>query len=380
MARRVLGLCSGTSADGLDLALVEIEGRGAARGVRFLAGGVEPLPETLRAALLDPPPGLAALARLHGDLGRFQARAARCFLDRAGLGPPDLAGSHGQTVFHHDGDPEDGSLQIGDPAPLARALGCPVVSDFRAADLAEGGQGAPVSPFADWVLHRKTAPEAVILNLGGIANLTLLRGEEPPRAWDCGPANAPLDAAVRQSGLGPCDRDGALARRGRVRPEVLEWILADPFFQRPLPRSTGVERFGAPLVERLTESFPGLLLEDLLATCVEACARAVAASLDRAGGFRGPVFVCGGGARNPALLEALEAALGPQRPLRSYRELGWDPDLREAVAFALLADACWHGEAAAWPSTTGCRRPAVLGRISPAPPGGRHPEGGAGAG
>lgn len=378
--RLLLGLLSGTSADGVDLALVRVRGTGSARTADLLDGAREPMPPRLQQRARGSAGwSLAEASAAHQEFGRHFGACAREFLRARGVAPAsvDAIGSHGQTVFHHDGDPRDGSLQVGAAAQIARAAGVPVVNDFRAADLAAGGQGAPISPFADWVLHRRAAPELALLNLGGIANLTLLRGDAPPVAGDCGPANGPLDALTqRERGLA-CDQDGRLATAGAVLPGLLAELLADPFFARPLPRSTGLERFGPALAGRLRERLPAARLEDLLATLVEVGARAVAGALEAAGAAPStPVFVCGGGALNPALMDALRRALGADR-LRPYVELAppgdlhGDGGLREAAAFALLADAFLCGEPAAWPSTTGCSAPAVLGSWTPAPEGHR---------
>jgi len=240
-----------------------------------------------------------------------------------------------------------------------------------------------VSPFADWVLHHDVGPELAILNLGGITNITLLRGSEPPAAWDSGPANGPLDALVQEhaaahaSGYGECagpaaaefDADGRLAAQGRVLPDLLAVLKSDPFFQRPLPRSTGLERFGTPLVAKIRKIAPEATLEDRLRTCCALAAWAVADSFELATGVSAkeislPVYVCGGGGHNPVLLAELQSAL-PLATFRNYSELHGNPDLREAQAFALLGDACFLGEFSAWPSTTGARQPVILGKIVP---------------
>lgn len=375
--RLLLGMQSGTSADGVDLALVRAHGRGGARSAEVLAGAREPMPEQLRRAARGSADwSLADASAAHQSFGEHFGARARDFLARHGVAPRELAaiGSHGQTVFHHDGDPRDGTLQIGCAARIARATGCAVVSDFRAADIAAGGQGAPVSPYADWVLHRRAAPSLAILNLGGIANLTVLRGGEPPAAGDCGPANGPLDALVQAERGQPHDEGGRLAAAGRPLPGLLEELRADPFFARPFPRSTGLERFGPGMAARVRAAHPAARLEDLLATLVALAAWGVASGLRAAGAPAGaPIHLCGGGAENAALVAAIGAAAG-RRPLRRYAELAQagdlrgDGGLREAAAFALLADAFLLGEPASWPTTTGCAEPAILGCWTPAPP------------
>lgn len=379
--RLLLGISSGTSADGVDLALVRAQGAGAARRVTVLRGAREPMPADLqaraRAALQWSLPDLAAA---HHDFGRHFGRVARDFLAAAGVAPAELAAaaSHGQTVFHHDGNPAQGTLQIGALPLVAHELGAPVVGDFRWADLAVGGQGAPISPFADWTLHRHAAPAVAILNLGGIANLTLLRGDAPPLASDCGPANGPLDALVEAETGAPFDRDGRLAAQGRVLPELAEQLRADPFFSRPLPRSTGLERFGRPLARAVRGRFPAAALPDLLATLADFAAWSVATTLRQAGAPAGlPIHLCGGGADNPVLVAALVRQWTGPATIRHYSDLAppgdlrGDGGLREAVAFAILGDAFLLGEPATWTSTTGGRQPALLGLWCP-PPGGPH--------
>ena len=364
----MLGVCSGTSADGVDLALIRVEGEGLQRRVEVLAGGMHPFPAEVRSAMaraLDWK--LPEVASWHARLGALFADAAEAFLLEQGVAPRDLlaVGSHGQTVFHHDGRPEDGSLQLGEPALLADRLGVPVIADFRTADRALGGQGAPVSPFADWVRHHDVENRLAILNLGGIANLTLLEGELPPRAWDSGPANGPLDALMRADQAGDFDPDGAEAQSGQVLPALLEELKSDSYFARPLPKSTGLERFGRSFAGKIRAAVPQAPRADLLRTTCALAAWAVAASLAEAcqqpaSTLALPLYLCGGGIHNLALVSELREAL-PGCALRSYQELGGDPDLREAVAFALLADAFLADEAASWPGTTGCRTPARLG-------------------
>ncbi len=374
--RLLLGISSGTSADGIDLALIRVEGRGLERKIQVIAGGMLSLPQEVQDAVARALHWkLHELAAWHARLGQVFADAAAEFLTEQGVAPSELSaiGSHGQTVFHHDGDPECGSLQIGEPAQLAARLGVPVIADFRTADRALGGQGAPISPFADWVQHQAVEKRLAILNLGGIANLTLLEGSAPPRAWDCGPANGPLDCLYRATGASGFDQDGAMAESGQVLPDLLRHLQDDPFFRRSLPKSTGLERFGAALAERVRATAPKAALADQLRTCCALAAWAVADTLATTLGaspaeLEIPLYLCGGGTHNLALVGELKRAL-PGCRLKSYRALGGDPDLREAVAFALLADAFLCHEAASWPSTTGCRRPARLGTYTPPPAG-----------
>ena len=368
--RLLLGISSGTSADGVDLALIRVEGVGRDRRACFLAGEEIAFDPELQAQVRRAPDWtLAETASMHFRLGEAFGEAARSFLGRQEVAAADLSavGCHGQTVYHHGGDPRAGTLQLGDAAVVAARCGAPVVADFRWSDLAAGGQGAPISPFADWTLHRRAASRLGILNLGGIANLTLLEGEAPPRAWDSGPANGPLDALMRIEAGQDCDRDGRRGLAGKVRTGLLLQLQRLDYFQRRLPRSTGLELFGETFARRLRQEAPEAPLDDLLATAAALAGWAVGESLERAGWPGGDLYLCGGGARNPALRKALRQFLRSGTELRDYPELGWDPDLREAVAFALLADAHLSGEAASWPGTTGVRAPAVLGRSVPPP-------------
>ena len=363
-----LGLNSGTSADALDLVLLEVCGAGLARQVRQRAFGSEPLPTQLQAAIRgEAGRDWAALAALHGALGRFFGGAARAFLAAQDCAPQALtaAASHGQTVFHHDGDPRGGTLQLGALPVLAQELGAPVAGDFRWGDLAVGGQGAPISPYADRVLLGG-AREVVVLNLGGIANLTWLRPGADPLAWDAGPANGPLDALCRALAGTSCDRDGCGASAGQVDAALLAALQAEPWFALPVPRSTGLEAHGPTLAGRARALAPQLGLEDLLATLVDLAAWAVAESLRGAGWQESDVLLCGGGRHNPALVAALKRRL-PGAPLRPYAACGVDGDSREAAAFALLGDALLLREPATWPSTTGARAPALLGCWCPVP-------------
>lgn len=364
-ARLVLGLMSGTSADGIDIALIEVVGAGLTRTARFLGGGISPWPNSVAEGIrLAPDWSLEDFSGWHYRLGVLFGAAAKDFLDDMGVPANRIRaiGCHGQTVFHHGGNPKGGTLQAGDTAIVAATAGIPTVGEFRWSDLAVGGQGAPLSPFADWTLHRAVGSSLGILNLGGIANFTLLRGDEAPLGWDCGPANGPLDALARREGLGLFDKDGAFALSGVCVSSLLEVLQAHPFFQKELPRSTGLEEFGEALLLRAEETHQDVASEDLMATFVELAAWAVSHSLEKSGGLEGPIYVCGGGAQNPALMQALHRHLAPL-DINSYANLGWDPDLREAVAFALLADAFLENEVSSWPSTTGADFSSPLGRI-----------------
>ncbi len=351
---RVLGLMSGTSADGVDLVLAGFEGRPPELGSRFLDHRHRPYPDALRARVRAAQRGEAAtpeLARLHHDLGRFYAEAAE------GL-EADLAVVSGQTVWH---EPPRATLQLGEAAYLAEALGVPVVADLRPSDLAAGGEGAPLVPYADHLLFAEAAVRRALLNIGGIANVTYLPGRDPAGvvAFDTGPGNALIDEAAERMGR-RMDTDGALARSGRVFASQVAFWLADPYLHRPPPKSTGRELWR---LANLPGAFalPG---PDLVATVTRFVAESIAEAIGRFLVPRGldEVWVAGGGAKNPVLMEHLHELL--PAPVRTFEEAtGLDAAVREPLAFALLGYLRWLGAPNVLPQTTGARRAAVAGKV-----------------
>ncbi len=370
---------SGTSADAVDAALVEWPAGAAARPFRLLAYREDPLPAELKARIFGLAAGrlpagrvLAELVALDRELAdRFAEGALRVLAD-AGLPPRAVTviASHGQTVAHH---PElGGSLQIGDPSRIAERTGLPVIADFRARDLAAGGEGAPLAPFFHQAAFARAGESRAVLNLGGIANLTWLPaegGSEGVVAFDVGPASCLLDEVVRRAtgGREHFDRDGRRARAGRVVRGLLDALLADEYLERPPPKSTGRERYGPERAEALLAGVRAgrYRLEDLLATLVAATAGAVADALARFTGIPDRLLVCGGGARNPAFLEALRGSLPETRVATTDTE-GVPAEAVEAVAFSLLGRNAWLGLPNHLPACTGARGPRVLGeRVLP---------------
>lgn len=375
---------SGTSLDGIDAALVEVEGASEDDVSARLVHAVtlpydEARREAIHAAIVA---GTAeALCGLHAELGEWLAEAALrvCAEAEVGLHSVDAIGSHGQTVWHRPPSAENrgATLQLGDPATIAERTGRPVVSDFRARDVAAGGQGAPLVPWVDRLLFSDARGPRALQNIGGIGNVTRVpaRGsDEPVFAFDTGPGNALIDAAVELAtgGRHAFDRDGALAARGEVDDALLADLLRHPYFSAPPPKSTGREEFGRPFVARLVEA---VLPEgdrdwlDLVATLTELTARTIAGAYARWITPRGvrEVVVTGGGARNPTLVGRLRALLDPL-PVVDGGTLGIDPDAKEAVAFALLAWAHLRGIAANVPEATGAAGPRVLGSLTPGAP------------
>ncbi len=357
------GLMSGTSADGVDAAAVELgDGR-----PRLLAYVSRPYPDALRrlvlAAASDAALGAHELARLHAALGDEYAATARALADALGA-LPDCVAVHGQTIAHYPG--EGATLQLGDASRVATALGVPVVSDFRSADVALGGQGAPLVPFADHLLFADGTPRAV-LNLGGIANLTLLPTERAAdvTAFDTGPGNMVIDELARAGG-DELDRDGVAAARGRVLDGPLARALTQPYFTRRAPKSTGREEFGGAFTQAFLRDAraAGGSLDDAIATATaltaESIARALAAETSPGIRWR-ELLVAGGGARNPTLLAALAARTGLR--LRATAELGVPAEAREAMAFAILGAYRLRGEPNTLPRCTGASRAVSAGAI-----------------
>lgn len=374
----VIGLMSGTSADAVDAVLVEWPAGEEVRPFLLRAFCERPLGASLQkrvhrlaAARVPGPEVLAELAALDVELGERFAEAAQAVAQEAGvpLAEVDAIASHGQTVAHH---PERrASLQIGDPSVIAERTGRPTVADFRARDLAAGGEGAPLAPFFHWAAMSAPGEARLVLNLGGIANLTWLPPNGDPDAvlaFDVGPANSLMDGvmATATAGAERYDRAGARAARGSVDEALLRQLLDDEFLRRPPPKSTGRERYGLAEAENLWKcsQAEGRSLEDLLATLVAFVGAAVADAAER---FlpEGPVarlLVGGGGARNPALMAAL-AARGLAPRVEPLDAVGVPAAAAEAMAFSLMGRNALLGLANHLPRTTGARGSRVLGEL-----------------
>ncbi len=388
-SRLVVGLMSGTSVDAIDAALVRI-GPGAnaeRRQVELIAQRETPFDPALRAAIFDLfPPNtgtIARLAQLDVLIGEAFAATTLALLDDAGVAPEDvdLIGSHGQTVYHAP-HPEASNatlpavpvtVQIGSGAVLAARTGITTIYDFRSADLALGGEAAPLVPYVDYLLLGD-AESLAIQNIGGIGNVTILRrgqGVAGLSAFDTGPGNMLIDALAQRTSAGQhaFDADGALAARGTVVRALLDDALEHPFFARRPPKSTGREEFGGAYATEFAAKGRslGLADADLFATATALTARSIADAYRR---FILPtialdaVLLCGGGARNPTLRRMLAAELAPL-PVGTTEERGIPSDAKEAIAFAVLAYETAHGRPGTLPATTGASRPAILGAIAP---------------
>jgi anhydro-N-acetylmuramic acid kinase len=369
----VAGVLSGTSADGIDVALLRFGVAGRPAPLAFATRPFPPpLAAELRTALDGGRLGAREVALLTRDLGRAFGAAARSLADEHRLAL-DLVGSHGQTVWHHDGVEAAGpaTLQLGDGDFAAHAARAPVVSDFRMADLAAGGEGAPLSALLDPELFPDLPRPAAILNLGGIANVTWLASGEPLLAFDTGPANALLDGLARALLGRPFDEDGSTAARGRASPELLEELLGHPYFARRPPKSTGRDTFGAAYAGGVLARGRalGLAPADLLATGTALVAESVARALARFLPARpGALVLCGGGVFHRPLCAELARRSG--LATSSSAAHGVAPEAREALFFAHLAVRCVLARPSTEPSVTGAHPGGVLGKLSLPPLGG----------
>ena len=379
----MVGLMTGTSADAVDAALVRFEGCGLETTYELRAYRETPLDPVLRAEILavagSESVPLERVMELDASLGRRYVECVIELLAEAGMPAIDIdaIGSHGQTLRHVPRcDARTGALtlQIGSAAMLAERTGISVVSDFRSRDTAAGGEGAPLVPLADWWLFRSETETRVMLNLGGMANVTHLpRGGNAATvvAFDTGPGNAVLDmlAGLSSGGALAHDADGAAAARGTPSEALLAELLSDPFFAQEPPRSTGRERFGERYATTLREvgHAMGLSDDDVMATAVELTSASIAMAIERFLAPHSPieaVFASGGGVHNATLMRSLERRLSPAR-VRSLSALGVAPEAKEALAFAFLAHLTLCGATGNLPGATGARHPVVLGHVTP---------------
>jgi len=353
---RIAGIMSGTSLDGIDVAVIEYP------PVRTIGFQSTPYPAAVRAAVLavsNTTTTTAAISRLNFQLAELYARAVMRAVRR--FGPVSLIGCHGQTIYHEG---RSNTLQLGEPAVLAERTGVPVVSNFRARDIAAGGQGAPLVPYVDALLFRHPRRTRIALNIGGIANITVI----PPRgaviAFDTGPGNMVMDALAREQTQGKLnyDRGGRIARSGRVNRELLDRLLGDPYYRRRPPKSAGREQYGVEFIARLKQS--GLSIPDLMATATVLTAATIARGILLCHVKSGDLIVSGGGTHNPRLMAHL-AALLPAFAISTSTDHGIDADAKEAIAFAILAHETWRRRPSNLPAATGARHRVVLGSITP---------------
>jgi anhydro-N-acetylmuramic acid kinase len=385
-SRTVVGLLSGTSADAIDVAVCRISGGGVPRASRGEPGArvdllhYEEFPHapSVLPRLRDPDRLTPRdVAELDVEVGAAFAEACLAALRSAAIAPSavDLIGSHGQTLYHHCGLPGAArcSLQLGDPDQIAERTGLPVIGEFRSRDVAAGGEGAPISPLADRILFAPRADQPqgrrVVVNLGGIANVTVL-DDDPAEihGFDTGPANSLIDrlAFILSGGTLRYDRDGQLATKGTINEPLLQKLLDDDsFLRKPPPKSTGFERYGDAFLAEAAAAH-GHYDADLMTTLTEFSARCLARALVDFVACDRPiaeVILAGGGVRNGALRSRIEALVAPTAVRRSD-DLGVPADAREGMVFAVLANEALLGNATALPSVTGARRPVILGRLA----------------
>jgi len=385
----VLGLMSGTSVDGIDVSLVRISGAPPNLQIKLLNHTSVAFPATVREEILriaeQTPVTSGELSQLHFRLGHIYADAALAACKNFRISPNtvDLIGNHGQTIFHQGkavpylGAQTASTLQIGEASIVAARTGITTVSDFRPADLALGGNGAPLVPFADYALYRHPKLGRISLNIGGIANITVIPANAKTSqvfAFDTGPGNMLIDALVSHftHGRQRFDKNSVLAQQGHAIPALLDDLLRDPYLKLAPPKSTGREYYGAAYVKKLLalgkkhHAKPN----DLIRAATLFAALSIVDALNR---FVLPkdkiqqLIVSGGGAQNPLLLAQLSAAL-PNLAVITSDELNVPTDAKESLAFALLAYETFHQRASNIPSATGARGPAILGKISYAPP------------
>lgn len=373
-SRLVVGLMSGTSHDGVDAALARISGSGEGAGVEFVSHSFRPYPAGLRQRVRRAFEGSTTeVCALNFELGEFFGKAAIRAVRRAGMDPAnvDLIGSHGQTIHHHP--PGRGgrgcTLQVGEGSVIAMVTGALTVTDFRTADMAAGGQGAPLVPYADWVLFRRPGEVMALQNIGGIANVTVVT-ERPGDVFgfDTGPGNSLIDEAARiiSGGKLSLDKGGKLAKSGELDGKLLKKLLRHPFFRKKPPKSTGREEFGRAFVQGLVDENPGVPGRDMLCTLTHLTAASIHEAYER---FVYPrvrpnrVVVTGGGAANRFLMKLLRG-LFRELPVEGPETLGVPSQAMEALCFAVLANETVMGKPGSLPAVTGARYPAVLGKIS----------------
>jgi anhydro-N-acetylmuramic acid kinase len=374
---RVAGIMSGTSLDGIDVAIVDIEGRGYTKKIEVVGTTATPYPKGVREALLGVSNAMthtATVSRLNALLGELYAEAffATCKKRRIDPDSVQLIGCHGQTIYHEGeaceylGRRFSNTLQIGEGSVIAERTGIDTVTNFRERDIAAGGKGAPLVPYADYVLFRHPKRGRIALNIGGIANITAIPAKAKPDeviAFDTGPGNMIIDGLVRKLTFGAqtYDRGGAIAAHGVIHQGLLEGMLGDAYFALIPPKTAGREQYGGEFVSGLLAT--GISLVDLIATATEFTARSIAMAIDGLLEIYDDVIAAGGGCHNRVLMRRL-AALLPASEVATTKKFGIDPDSKEAVAFAMLAYQTKLGLEGNLPSATGARHATILGKLA----------------
>ena len=374
----IIGLMSGTSADGVDVALVEITGSGLTTEISLIAFETLPYSPDIRSRIFNlfsvETARVDEICTMNFVLGKLFAESVLTVLEKAGVAPAqvDLIGLHGQTIHHMPSAPVPATLQIGEPAVIAHETGIPTIADFRVADVAAGGEGAPLVAYPDFLLFHHSTQTIGLLNIGGIANLTVLpagKGIEAVKASDTGPGNMILDACVEKitDGTKQFDENGELARQGTVCEPLLRQWLAHPFFELSPPKTTGREMFGTTFADACLRQINahGISEYDGLATLTALTVESIAQYYTHFVETKTPLdilYVSGGGARNPLMMRGLADAFAPI-PVVDVTEKGISGDAKEAIAFAILANEALHGNFGNVPNATGASCGKILGKF-----------------
>lgn len=376
--KKIIGLMSGTSADGVDVAIVEITGLGLTTEIDLIAFETVPYKPDIRSRIFDlfsvETARVDEICTMNFVIGKIFAESILVVLKKADIATSqiDLIGSHGQTIHHMPSAPVPGTLQIGEPAVIAHETCIPTIADFRVADIAAGGEGAPLIAYPDYMLFHHSTQTIGLLNIGGIANLTVLPagcGMEAVQASDTGPGNMILDASVEKitDGEKQFDENGELARQGTVCKDLLEMWLTHPFFESPPPKTTGREMFGTIFADTCIQQIKtqGISESDGLATLTALTVESIARYYKHFVEAKSPLdilYVSGGGAQNPLMMRGLAETFNPI-PVVDVTEKGISGDAKEAIAFAILANEAVHGNFGNVPNATGASCGKVLGKF-----------------
>lgn len=381
--RLVIGLMSGTSADGIDAVLTKITGCGMVIKVEELDFLFLPFSKAVHDEIIRIAGGTCggteSICKLSNYLGLQYAYACEQLCKKAGIAnnDVDIVGNHGQTVWHmpqkieYLGESVRGTLQIGEDSYIAQTLGCPVVGDFRVRDMAAGGLGAPLVPYAEYLLYRSEDRTVALQNIGGIGNMTILPENctlDQVTAFDTGPGNMLIDAYIHRitDGQKSYDEGGKMAAQGQIRQELLDFLMADPYLKRKPPKNSGREYYGREYLEQICDCAGkyGISEVDCLRTITRFTAQSIAYGLEHFATVRPKrLVVGGGGSHNPLILKDLAECL-PECEILTNEDIGFNSDSKEAVAFAVLANEAICGNCNNVPSVTGACMPVVMGRIT----------------
>ncbi|MDX8288715.1 anhydro-N-acetylmuramic acid kinase AnmK [Metabacillus indicus] len=380
----IAGLMSGTSLDGIDAALVKVSGSGLDTELEIMEFITYPFPKDIESEIIQSlsveNSNVQLICSLNFKLGKLFAEAVKEVCKKANLPMEklDLIGSHGQTIYHQPQKEDQfipSTLQIGEAAVIAHDTDTMVVSNFRTMDMAAGGQGAPLVPYTEYILYRSDIKGRLLQNIGGIGNVTVLpRGAslDDMEAFDTGPGNMIIDEVCRQLFEVNYDKGGRIAKQGKVNEELLSYCMNHPYIMSPPPKSTGRELFGKQYVMKLLEEFKTLSKEDIVTTVTMFTAKSIVENYQAYVFHKtkiDEVIIGGGGSYNHTLLEMIQTLLGSSVKVITQEELGFSSESKEAVAFALLANETYNGNAGNVPSATGAKQAVILGSLTYPPTG-----------